>query len=56
MSFAEWFLIVPTLSYIGASGVYASQGRLGFALAYFAYALANVGLILAAVSGGEHHG
>lgn len=41
------FIGIPTVLYLCQSvGVYLQQGRYGMALALFAYALANCGLIL----------
>lgn len=47
MTAAEWFLLVPTLCYVASAGCYWLEGRYGLALTFFAYATANVGLIVA---------
>ena len=47
-----WVEVLPTITaflYVLAAIGYASQGLKGMSLAYAAYALANVGLIWAAV-------
>ncbi len=50
MSPAGWFVAAVTVQYVCAAALYYVQGNRGMALAFGAYAVANVGLIMA----GEH--
>lgn len=50
----RWVELLPAivgLFYLAAACGYYAHGSRGFALAYAAYAVANVGLILAAIEG-----
>lgn len=40
-----WLIIVPTLCYAGASGMYLWQKNWPLAITYFGYAFANIGLL-----------
>ena len=51
MTTAEWVLLGPAACYTGAAILYGARGEWGWAIAYLAYATANVGLISAAVAG-----
>lgn len=51
MAWPELFPAVTGLLYVGASVAYGHAGQPGLALAYAAYAAANVGLIWAAIEG-----
>jgi hypothetical protein len=51
MTWAEWMLIVPTCCYLASALYYVKLGQVGFAIAFGCYALANVGLMIAAVQG-----
>lgn len=51
LTWTEWLLLVPALAYVTAGTGYAARGEWGFAVAYWAYALANGGLIAAALAG-----
>lgn len=42
-----WLIIVVTACYLVTSILQLIQGQLGFSLMWFAYAMANIGLILA---------
>jgi hypothetical protein len=48
MLFGTWVVLGGTLLYIFAAGTYAFQAHYAWALVYSAYALANMGLVLAA--------
>ena len=45
MSLAFWFVLVPTLCYAAAMGVYLLRGDWSMAIVYSGYAWANVGLL-----------
>jgi hypothetical protein len=45
----DWLLVAVGLLYLGAGIGYYNEGMKGYALAFAAYALANVGLIWAAI-------
>jgi len=45
VSIAFWFVLVPTLCYAAASGVYLFRGDAPMAIVYSGYAWANIGLI-----------
>lgn len=47
MSAAGWLVSCVTVLYVGAAIAYARQKNYGMALAFGAYALANVGLVIA---------
>jgi hypothetical protein len=51
MVLADLFPAAAGLLYLGAAAAYGLGGQRGMAFAYLAYALANVGLILAAIEG-----
>lgn len=38
-------VLVPTLCYLGAGGLYLAKGNHPLAMTYFGYAFANVGLL-----------
>lgn len=40
-----WLLLVPTIAYALACGVYAIKGQWPMAVVYFGYSLANCGLL-----------
>ena len=44
---STWLIIVVTLVYTWTSILQLSQGQNGFALMWFAYALANIGIMIA---------
>lgn len=47
MSTSQGLTALVTVIYIGVAVAHASGGRLGMAVTFVAYALANVGLIIA---------
>lgn len=51
MSLGTWILIVSTVLYVGAGVAFAFEGKLGLSVAYVAYAVANVGLMIVAIQG-----
>lgn len=52
MSLGTWILIISTLLYVGAGVAFAFEGKVGLSVAYVAYAVANIGLLIVAVQGG----
>lgn len=51
MTWPEYLAAAVAVVYLTVCTGYALQGQPGLALAYFAYALGNVGLIWAAIGG-----
>lgn len=51
VSLGTWILIISTLLYVGAGVAFAFEGKVGLSVAYVAYAVANVGLLIVAVQG-----
>lgn len=51
LSVTEWAPALAGLLYLAGAVGYAAQGQRGLALTYTAYAIANVGLIWAAMEG-----
>jgi hypothetical protein len=48
LSPGDWFLLIISVQYLAAAGVYGFKvGNPGYALCFVCYALANVGLIWA---------
>lgn len=45
MSATFWLVLIPTLCYAGAAGMYWWQGDKPLAITYSGYAWANVGLL-----------
>ncbi len=45
MSWSFWLLLIPTLCYALAAGVYGWQGNWPMATVYMGYSWANVGLL-----------
>ena len=50
-SLGTWILIISTVLYVGAGIAFAFEGKLGLSIAYVAYAIANVGLMIVAIQG-----
>lgn len=50
-SLGTWILIISTVLYVGAGVAFAFEGKLGLSIAYVAYAIANVGLMIVAIQG-----
>jgi len=54
MTSLTWTDLLPAITgliYLASSAGYAVEGQKGLSIAYIAYALANVGLVMAAVEG-----
>lgn len=51
VSLGTWILIISTFLYVGAGVAFAYEGKLGLSVAYIAYAVANVGLMIVALQG-----
>ena len=51
VSLGTWILIISTLLYVGAGIAFAYEGKVGLSVAYLAYAVANVGLMIVAFKG-----
>ena len=51
VSLGTWILIISTVLYVGAGIAFAYEGKLGLSVAYIAYAVANVGLMIVALQG-----
>lgn len=51
VSLGTWILIISTMLYVGAGVAFAFEGKVGLSVAYVAYAVANVGLLIVAVQG-----
>ena len=51
VTLGTWILIVSTLLYVGAGVAFAYEGKLGLSVAYIAYAVANIGLMIVAIQG-----
>lgn len=51
VSLGTWILIISTFLYVGAGIAFAYEGKLGLSVAYIAYAVANVGLMIVALQG-----
>lgn len=51
VSLGTWILIISTVLYVGAGVAFAYEGKLGLSVAYIAYAVANVGLMIVALQG-----
>lgn len=49
MHFPEWLAVVIGVAYIVNAAYYWAQGLKGFGLMYFAYGLANAGIVWAAI-------
>jgi hypothetical protein len=45
VSLAFWFVLVPTLCYAAAMGVYLLRGDWSMGIVYSGYAWANIGLL-----------
>ena len=50
-SLGTWILIISTFLYVGAGIAFAFEGKVGLSVAYIAYAIANVGLMIVAIQG-----
>jgi hypothetical protein len=48
MSWGVWLIAISTVLYIGTCIAFLFEGKMGLGIAYGAYALANIGLALAA--------
>lgn len=51
-SLGTWILILSTILYVGAGIAFAFEGKVGLSVAYVAYAVANIGLLIVAIQGG----
>jgi len=51
VSLGTWILILSTILYVGAGVAFAYEGKVGLSVAYVAYAVANIGLLIVAVQG-----
>ena len=51
VTLGTWILIVSTLLYVGAGIAFAYEGKVGLSVAYVAYAVANIGLMIVAIQG-----
>ena len=51
ITLGTWILIVSTLLYVGAGIAFAYEGKVGLSVAYVAYAVANIGLMIVAIQG-----
>jgi hypothetical protein len=51
LSFGTWILVLSTLLYLIAGVAFVVEGRMGLAISYIAYAVANVGLMMVAIQG-----
>ena len=51
ISLGTWILIISTILYVGAGVAFAFEGKVGLSVAYVAYAVANVGLMIVALQG-----
>ena len=51
VSLGTWILIISTLLYVGAGVAFAFEGKVGLSVAYIAYAVANVGLMIVSIQG-----
>lgn len=51
VSLGTWILIISTFLYVGAGIAFAYEGKVGLSVAYIAYAVANVGLMIVALQG-----
>ena len=51
ITLGTWILIVSTLLYVGAGIAFAYEGKVGLSVAYIAYAVANIGLMIVAIQG-----
>lgn len=51
VSLGTWILIISTVLYVGAGVAFAYEGKLGLSVAYIAYAVANIGLMIVAIQG-----
>lgn len=51
VSLGTWILIISTMLYVGAGVAFAFEGKVGLSVAYVAYAVANIGLLIVAVQG-----
>jgi hypothetical protein len=48
MSYEQYIVGIVTLLYFSVGAIYAARGEMPWALVWFSYAMANVGLIWAA--------
>lgn len=51
VTLGTWILIVSTILYVGAGIAFAYEGKVGLSVAYVAYAVANIGLMIVAIQG-----
>lgn len=51
VSLGTWILIISTFLYVGAGVAFAFEGKVGLSVAYIAYAVANIGLMIVALQG-----
>lgn len=51
ISLGTWILILSTILYVGAGVAFAFEGKVGLSVAYVAYAVANIGLMIVALQG-----
>lgn len=51
VTLGTWILIVSTILYVGAGIAFAYEGKVGLSVAYIAYAVANIGLMIVAIQG-----
>lgn len=51
ISLGTWILILSTVLYVGAGVAFAFEGKVGLSVAYVAYAVANIGLMIVALQG-----
>lgn len=47
LSWGDWFLLVVSVEYVAIAVAYWIQWNNGYAIAFLAYALANLGLAIA---------
>lgn len=51
ISLGTWILVISTLLYVAAGVAFWTEKQYGLAVAYIAYAVANVGLMMVALKG-----
>jgi hypothetical protein len=51
ISLGTWILILSTVLYVAAGVAFAFEGKVGLSVAYVAYAVANIGLMIVALQG-----
>jgi hypothetical protein len=51
MTWVEWLLLGPACCYMAAALYYVRHGQAAFGVVYGCYAVANIGLIVAAIQG-----